>query len=255
MSRRHLAWRWTTSFVVLLFGSGSLSCIFQSPAVKQIDLKQPPVNVTSPVKAHMYDGSTIVFPQGVTLSDNIVRGAGTRFAAVSAMASPAMPVSLDSIIGMEAYDREIAMGKTVVASTAATVVGAAATIVLLKALFGSCPTFYADSAGTELLQAEGFSYSVAPLFEQRDVDRLRLTPTADGRVVLNVRNEALETHYINHVELLEVVHDERELALPDQRGYPVAVRNPLPPAGGVPAGRHARRPTWQRVARRSTRPA
>ena len=226
LSLRHLVLQCARTPIIVIASFGAVACIFQSPIVKQVDLKNPPVTVTTPVKAHLFDGSTIVFPNGVTLSENIVRGAGTRYAAVSAAATPASPISLDSIVGMEAYDRQIAMGRSVVASTTLAVVGAAGAIVLAKALFGSCPTFYADSAGTELLQAEGFSFSVAPLFEQRDVDKLRLTPTGDGRVVLNVRNEALETHYINHLELLEVRHGPSELAFPDQRGFPVAVRNP-----------------------------
>src|SRR5678809_654746 len=69
--------------------------------------------------------------------------------------------------------------------------------------FGSCPTFYRDSAGTPVLEAEGFSYSIAPLFEARDVDRLRARPGSDGKLALEVRNEAFETHFLNHLELLE----------------------------------------------------
>jgi hypothetical protein len=95
--------------------------------------------------------------------------------------------------------------------------------------FGSCPTYYSDSAGTLVLEAEGFSYSVAQLFEARDVDRLRLRAAPDGIVRLEVRNEAFETHFINHLELLDVRHSSEEIVLPDELNRPVVVRELAPP--------------------------
>ena len=95
-------------------------------------------------------------------------------------------------------------------------------------VFGSCPTVYADSAGTALLQAEGFSYSIAPIFESRDVDRLRIVQAADGSVRLEIRNEALETHFVNHLELLEVVHGSAETALVDELNRLVVVADQHP---------------------------
>jgi hypothetical protein len=131
---------------------------------------------------------------------------------------------------MEAFDNNYNVPASVVASAGATVLGVIGTAVLAVAIFGSCPTFYADSAGTQVLQAEGFSYSIAPLFEKRDVDRIRLTPTADGTVILYVRNEALETHYINHLELIEVTHNSGETAFPDQQRRAIVVSGISAPA-------------------------
>lgn len=215
--------------IVAGFSLGGLACVFQSPAVTPLDVQKPPAIVRSPVKAHLLDGSTIVYPNGVTLFGERINGAGKRYALGSAVPVESNTILLDSIVGMEAYDRKINAAKSVVATTAVTAAGALATVAVLKALFGSCPTFYADSAGFELLQAEGFSYSVAPLLEQRDVDRLRLTPAADGRLVLTVRNEALETHYINHIEIIEAVHGKGEIILPDQGGRAVAVSRTAAP--------------------------
>ena len=74
-----------------------------------------------------------------------------------------------------------------------------------------------------VLEAESFSYSIAPSFEARDVDRLNV-PAGDRQTVgLIVRNEALETHYINHLELLEVVHEEGQRVFPDPQGQPLVV--------------------------------
>ena len=61
-----------------------------------------------------------------------------------------------------------------------------------------------------MLEAEAFSYSIAPMFESRDVDRLAVGVDDQGEVRLEVRNEALETHYINHFELIEVGHASHE---------------------------------------------
>jgi hypothetical protein len=73
-----------------------------------------------------------------------------------------------------------------------------------KACFGSCPTFYVSDGESDLLQAEGFSASIAPSLEATDVDHLyRARP--DSRW-LNIRmtNEALETHVVRFVNLLAV---------------------------------------------------
>ena len=207
---------------LLLTTLGITSCRFQSPSVRSIPVQAVPTPVRSSVKAHMLDGSTVIFPNGVHLQQNRIIGAGRRYPLLGGGVAVAS-IPLDSIVGMEAYDSNLNEGATVAASGATAVVGIIGSIALLKAIFGSCPTFYADSAGAELLQGEGFSYSVAPLLEQRDVDRLRLAPSASGPLVLTVRNEALETHYINHVEVLEAEHGADEMVLPDQGGRPVAL--------------------------------
>jgi len=48
--------------------------------------------------------------------------------------------------------------------------------------------------------------------------------------MLEMRNEALETHYIDHVELLEVAHGPNEQVYPDAQGRPVVVGALLPAA-------------------------
>ena len=114
-----------------------------------------------------------------------------------------------------------------VLTTGAVTIG---TVALLKALFGSCPTIYVDTDEGPVLQAEAFSYSIAPLLEARDVDRLEVEPDDDGFIRLELRNEALETHYINHLELLAVEHDADVRVVPDERGLPIGMTDPVPPA-------------------------
>ena len=202
---------------------GATACIIRSPFAKQLDVKKLPVTVQSSVKAHLVDGSSIIYPNGVSLAGDNLIGYGSRYAIGATTPTSISKMSLDSVVGMENFGTNVATGSSVMLTLLAIPLVAIAAAGAAVAIFGSCPTFYADSAGTELLQAEGFSYAIAPLFEQRDVDRLRLTPTADGRVVLRVRNEALETHYINHLELLEVTHSENESAVPDQSGHALAI--------------------------------
>jgi hypothetical protein len=108
---------------------------------------------------------------------------------------------------------------------------------LWVAIFGSCPTVYALEPGGPVDEAplvmEAFSYSIAPLFESRDVAAIPVAPGPDGQVWLEIRNEALETHYVRHMELLEVPLEAGERVLPDPTGRPLAVAGPLEPLSAV----------------------
>ena len=187
------------------------------------------VTVITPVKAHLVDGSTVVFRRGVRVVGNTVSGEGTRYSLTLQDSSALASLSLDSVVGMESFRTVVDGPKTVLVSTLATFGAFAAAIGIACAIdpkcFGSCPTYYSDSAGTLVLEAEGFSYSVAQLFEARDVDRLRFSTGPDGVVRLEVRNEAFETHFINHLELLEVRHASDETVLPDELNRPFVVRD------------------------------
>lgn len=71
-----------------------------------------------------------------------------------------------------------------------------------KACFGSCPTFYVQNEGVPILQAEGFSASISPALEGRDIDALyRVKPTSRD-FELHMKNEALETHVVRYADLL-----------------------------------------------------
>ncbi len=88
-----------------------------------------------------------------------------------------------------------------------------------KACFGSCPTFYADTdEGQPLLQAEGFSDSIAPSLEKNDVDALWRSTGRGGALTVRMTNEAYETHVVKQVDLLAVPRPEggRVLATADR---------------------------------------
>ena len=201
--------------------------VYSKVTARSLDPHEP-VTVTTPVKAHLLDGSTVVFAKGVTVGDGAVRGEGYRYGLTLRDSSTVLVVPLDSVVGMEVFEQQSDPVKSFFVTTLATAGALMGAGALAVAIFGSCPTFYADSAGIAYLQAEGFSYSIAPIFESRDLDRLRVRTAADGSVRLEVRNEALETHYLNQLELLTVEHDSFETALIDEANRPVVVGRQYP---------------------------
>jgi hypothetical protein len=216
--------RWSTPLVATAF----VGCIISTTTRGRAVPTSAPVVVASPVKAYLLDGSIVVYPGGISVAADRIEGEGTRYRPTLGESERAAPIPLDSVIGVEAFERTVNPGRTLVYSAVATAgsVGLAAAMAL--AVFGSCPTIYSDSAGTSVLEAESYSFSIAPLLESRDVDRLRAVADVDGIVRLDIRNEALETHYTDHLELLEVRHRADEIVLPSAGGGLVAVRDPSP---------------------------
>jgi hypothetical protein len=199
--------------------------------VESVDVAQAQsTTVSSPVKAHLLDGSVVHYPSGVTFDRDTLRGPGERFDLRLRLVGSVERLALDSVAGLETFRTGTNVPLSVALSLGATALAMLGTGALAVAIFGSCPTIYADVDGTAMLEAESFSYSIAPLFEQRDVDRLVARPGADGVLTLEVRNEALETHFLNHMEVLEVRHAAGDFVLPDAGGLPTATRDARPPA-------------------------
>ena len=191
--------------------------------VAPVDLASP-VTLTSPVKAHLRDGTTVLYRRGVTVAAESLEGPGVRYSLTLADSAPVTAVAIADVAGMESFRRvNEPMSSTALSLLGTAALGALGAAVAV-AIFGSCPTVYSDSAGHQLLEAEGFSYSIAPLFEARDVDRLKALPDARGQVRLEVRNEAAETHFLNQLELLDVEHLPGETVVPDPEGRPVAAQ-------------------------------
>ncbi len=94
--------------------------------------------------------------------------------------------------------------------TTFTGIGAIYCIMNPKSCFGSCPTFYLMNDGEEILQAEGFSSSISRSLEEEDIDPLPNYVDGGSELLLKVKNEAMETHYIKKVEILGV-HNPQKL--------------------------------------------
>jgi hypothetical protein len=222
------------SLISMLLLSATGACfIVRRPTATEVNRAADSVQVRSPVKAHLVDGSTVVFPKGVLVQAGRLTGVGTRYDLTLSDSTPLDDLPLDSVVGLETFRNRVDGGATVGLSLLATAGAIGITIGIACAIdpkcFGSCPTYYSDSAGTPVLEAEGFSYSIAPLFEARDVDRLRARVRPDGTIRLEVRNEAFETHFINHFELLEASHRPGEFVVPGPRGNPLAVAGQISP--------------------------
>ncbi len=198
------------------------SCVFRRVTVDSVPTR-PPVAVTTPVKAHLKDGSTIVYAKGVRVESDALVGAGTRYDLTLSHPEAVSHVPLESVVAMETFRQQLKPAESAVGVLLGAAAAAVGTAALAVAIFGSCPTVYSSTDGVETLEAETFSYSIAPLLESRDLDRLQTGADGRGQVRLEVRNEALETHDINHLQLLEVRHSRDEVVVPDQDGRPVTL--------------------------------
>ena len=216
-NRRFLVGAFLTAFAI-----GSGSCIVHRVEVKPVDAHDSVV-VTSPVKAHLKDGSTVVYTSGITVSGGVLRGAGVRYDLSLTHSTKVDTLALDDVVGLESFETKVNEGKTAIVTTLAVGGGIAAGVALATAIFGSCPTVYSDDGSVS--ETELFSNSIAPLFEGRDVDRLQARPDTNGTLRLELRNEAMETHYINHLQIFEVDHSADEFVLPDAQGHPMVVRD------------------------------
>ena len=157
------------------------------------------------LKVHLKDGQLIVL--SAWRVDDVARqvsGQGERFGlARETMGSGSFTVALDEVALLETNVLQRSPSAT--ALTVITGISAGMTAICLanpKACFGSCPTFYVSDGTEPVLQAEGFSSSIAPSLEARDVDALYRAHPVGRELVVTMKNEALETHVVRFVRLL-----------------------------------------------------
>src|SRR5260221_8451363 len=70
--------------------------------------------VTSPVKAHLKDGSTVVFPNGVVLQGRFLKGVGTRYDLTLESSQRVSSVPVDEVAAMETFRNDVNVPATVV---------------------------------------------------------------------------------------------------------------------------------------------
>lgn len=185
------------------------------------------------LKAHMQDGALYVLSEwSVDSADRQVRGEGRRYEADRRLVAPgSYQLLLDSVALFETNSVRVSGAVIPLAVMTGVSVGVTAYCIAdPKACFGSCPTFYLSDGERELLQAEGFSASVAPSLEARDIDALyRARPPAGRHVSLRMVNEALETHVVRHVNLLVAPRAPGRRVLVDQASAFWSVPEPVAP--------------------------
>lgn len=185
------------------------------------------------LKVHARDGSLFLL-SGWTAEEAAgrVRGTGTRYTpARDTAGTREWLIPLDSVV---LFETNVARTAPSVAAMAV-VTGLTAGIAIAcatnpKSCFGSCPTFYVSDGARPLLQAEGFSASIAPSLVATDVDALYRARPVDGTLRIDVVNEAYETHVIEHVDLLVVPRPAGRRVLRGDDGSYWAVTEPLPAA-------------------------
>ena len=161
------------------------------------------------LKCHQKNGELIVLDSwDVDLAGRSISGRGIQYDAQrKEIARGHVTIPLDTVALFET-NRPQSVERTEIAViglfTAASAVASVLCLANPKACFGSCPTFYAFDGQQWKLVAEGFSSSIAKVFEATDVDALYTAVPTSSTFELVMRNEALETHAVRQVNLLRV---------------------------------------------------
>jgi hypothetical protein len=196
------------------------ACFFISKAPHDFREAENVTHINDPVKAHLTDGSVIVFSEGFSVGEDFFYGRGIRFDLARSASEPVDRIETDSVAFVEYYVRRLQEGPFWGGLGALLVFGGAvgSDEEIAKAIFGSCPTVYGFDGEQYFLEAECFSYSIAPWCESTDLDRLNHVREVNEGITLKLVNEAFETHYINTFSLLEVEHPPGYEAYPTPQG-------------------------------------
>lgn len=98
--------------VVLLIGAG-VSCMSVTALRHEtLALDDAPRVIRSSVKAHLADGSTVLFPDGVTIEPEQVTGDGDRYDIRLIPVGSVSGVARDSVVAIESFDTEIDPDRT-----------------------------------------------------------------------------------------------------------------------------------------------
>lgn len=201
----------TSALLLLLALSASqLGCktayraSFQKPAERS---KLPRADAF--LKVHTHNGDVYVLADWkVDEAAKRYRGRGIRYNSLRRVVGKGrFSVPFKRAVLLETNQPERISPNAVQVAIMAVVTGASLTVSALciaysKVCFGSCPTFYAHDGEVLALQAEGFSRSVAKVFERTDLDALYTAKPRGRTLRLRMTNEALETHAVRSVAVL-----------------------------------------------------
>jgi hypothetical protein len=211
--------------IILTFSMAGCIWIFRSV---DLDTKKPDTVTESPFKAHLKDGRIAIFSNGASFGNEII---GQAKLYPPDLQNYTMISRLDTseVAAYSVFKEEVNVTRSTLVSLTATAATAAVTPFILIAIFGSCPTIYAPDEDMMELRGELFSNSIAPLLEARDLITVSGPIANRDKLQLEIRNEALETHYINHLELLEVSHSPGSFVVPTHRNQVVSLKEFTPP--------------------------
>jgi hypothetical protein len=103
------------SFAAALFASALLlplcACVFTRDSVVLVTADTPRSGkrraITAPVKAHLRNGSVVLFPQGLTIDEGALLGAGEEYDLARTQRTLVHTVPSDQVAAIEAYEREV----------------------------------------------------------------------------------------------------------------------------------------------------
>lgn len=212
----------TLSIIIIVFFTITTNgCSFYHTVPEAIDTQQlkaqQKTTIKTPTKAHLKDGSVILFSNGFEFVEGYLYGSGEKFSLSREYVGPVDQLAVDDVAALEHYEKDLDEGTSTVATIPAVALGAAGALVLAVAVFGSCPTVY-SLEGEPRLEAELFSHSITRRFERNDLDRLNEVAFHDDGYRLRLANEAPETHYINQLSMITVDHSIGTRAYPSPDG-------------------------------------
>jgi hypothetical protein len=219
------------SGLLLLVSLLGMSCAFVTRQARSVPLPAPGTQILSPVRAHLADGSVVVFASGVRISDDALFGDGISYDFLRDTGKAITWVPVSQVVGLETYANRPGCGLAI-GELPLDLLGA---VVLYVALFGSCPTIYSVDGAASTMEAEVCSYSITRQLSSRDLDRLEFGRAVDGDYRIVVTNEALETHYIDQLSLVTADHRPGCRALPTDDGRVVLFGRATPIARAVDA--------------------
>ena len=94
------------------------ACTVGRVAVADLHASPPQegTRTTAHVRAHLVDGSTVVFRHGASFERGRIRGVGERWALGAFAPVRAREVTMDSVVAMEAFHRHIHRKRTMLAN-------------------------------------------------------------------------------------------------------------------------------------------
>jgi len=179
----------------------------------------------------MRDGTLYVLsPWSIDNATRMVRGEGQRFDTDrTVLAHGTVEIPVDSAVLFETNVSHTSGATAALSVITGISLGVTAfCLANTKACFGSCPTFYAEG-DTSLIQAEGFSASIAPSLEADDIDHLFRVHAEPPIVRLRMTNEAMETHVVRRADLRVAPHGPGERVFADSLGELWLAHDPAVP--------------------------
>jgi len=217
--------------IIILAGCSGTQLIKSSMSPEML---KNPINKNEIIKIHLKDGGLYVLNKWmITNSSDTIFGIGQLYnykrEQISEISND-FTTKYEQVNSFSIPESEIALVETnkimnhLGNLTALSIMGVPTALVTIycvtnpKACFGSCPTFYALKNGKWALMAEGFSSSIAPSFEKKDIDMLYWADDVRDEMSLKLTNEALETHVIRYVDLLAFPESGGEKVFATEKG-------------------------------------